>query len=187
MSTENSRREAMNRNPSTNCLPECPTTSGGSAAGAGAKLAITRAMAMKPAAPAAKTTQVSVSAMTTPPSAGRNIRLPCQSMELRATALIICSRRMRRGKNACRVGKSKPTMRAIDPAMASTCHTAIAPLPSRAASRARSAAMVMEVAMSSRRRSTRSAMTPPTRVAAMVGIEVAAPRNPSCNEDPLNS
>ena len=38
--------------------------------------------------------------------------------------------------------------------------------------------MLAEVTMIIRRRSTRSAMTPPTRAAAMVGIEEAAPRNP---------
>ena len=53
-------------------------------------------------------------------------------------------------------GKSKPTMRAIAPAMTSTCHTATASLPSRAARRARRDAMTREVAMISRRRSTRS-------------------------------
>ena len=52
MSTENIRREAMNRMPSANCRPECPTARGMSAAEVGAKPAITRDMAMKPAAPA---------------------------------------------------------------------------------------------------------------------------------------
>ena len=141
-------------------------------------------MATKPAAPTAKTTQVSVSAIIMPPRAGRNIRDPCQSMELRATALIMCSRVMRLGKNACRPGKSKPTMSAIAPAMASTCQTVTTPLPSRRASRARRPAMIVEVAMSIRRRSTRSATTPPTRAAAMVGMEEAAPEESEVQRGP---
>ena len=51
ISTQNIRCEAMNRIPSTNCRPECPVASGTSAGGVGAKLAITRAMAMKPDRP----------------------------------------------------------------------------------------------------------------------------------------
>ena len=47
--------------------------------------------------------------------------------------------------------------------------------------------MKREVAMSIRRRSTRSATTPPASDAMMVGIEDAAPRNPSWSGDPLSS
>ena len=187
ISTQKSRREAMNRIPSTNCRPECPVASGTSAAGVGAKLAITRAMAMKPTAPAAKTAQVSASAITTPPSPGRTMREPCQSMEFSATALIICSRGIRLGKNACRLGKSRPATSAMAAAMARTCQTATTPVPSRAARRTRRPAMIEEVAISIRRRSTRSAMTPPTRAAAMVGIDEAAPRNPRWSGEPLSS
>ena len=177
----------MNRIPSTNCRPECPVASGTSAAGVGAKLAITRDIVTKPSAPTANTTQVSETAITTPPRAGRIIREPCQSMELRETALIMCSRSIRLGKNACWLGKSRPAISAIAAAIASTCHTATMPLPSRTARSARRPAMIEEVAMSIPRRSTRSAMTPPTRAAAMVGMEEAAPRYPSWSGEPLNS
>ena len=143
---------------------------------------------MNPSAPAAKITQVSVSAITTPPRAGNNIREPCQSIELRATALIMCSRPIRLVKNACRLGKSRPAINAMAAAMTSTCHTATTPLPSSTASRARRPAMIEEVAMSIRHRSTRSAMTPPTSAAAMVGIEeAAAPRYPRWRGEPLSS
>ena len=47
--------------------------------------------------------------------------------------------------------------------------------------------MMREVAMSIRRRSTRSATTPPASDATIVGIEEAAPRNPSWRGDPLSS
>ena len=47
--------------------------------------------------------------------------------------------------------------------------------------------MIEEVAISIRRRSTRSAMTPPTRATAMVGIDEAAPRNPRWSGEPLSS
>ena len=179
MTPEISLRDAMNRIPSTNWRPECPTASGMSAAVGGAKPAITRAMAMKPSEEAANTTHVSEIAMTSPPRAGKNILVPCQSMELRATALIMCSRAMRLGKNACRLGKSIPAMSAITAAMTRTCQTATTPLPSRAARSASNPAIRTEVTMSIRRRSTRSAMTPPTRVAAIVGIDEAAPSSPS--------
>ena len=125
--------------------------------------------------------------MITPPTAGKSIRETCQSIELRATALIMSSRGMRLGKNAWWLGKSKPATKAIDPAMASTCHTATTPLPSSRASTARRLAMVVDVTMISLRRSTLSAMTPPASAAAMVGMEEAAPRNPSCRGDPLSS
>ena len=47
--------------------------------------------------------------------------------------------------------------------------------------------MIAEVAISIRRRSTRSATTPPTSAAAMVGMEEAAPRYPSWSGEPLSS
>ena len=179
------RSAAMNRRPSRNSRPEGPA--GACWSLAGGKLAITPAMVANPAAPSANTTQVSLKAMMTPPRAGRNMRVPCQSMELRATALIMCARRMRLGKKDIRAGKSKPTMKAIVPAMARTCHTATVSLASRAARRARRHAVASDVAMSIARRSTRSATTPPASDAMMVGIEDAAPRNPSWRADPLNS
>ena len=81
------RSAAMKRKPSRNSRPEGPT--GACASRTGAKLVITPAMVANPAAPRAKTTHVSLSAMMMPPRPGRNMRVPCHSMELRATALII--------------------------------------------------------------------------------------------------
>ena len=137
---------------------------------------ITPNIAKKPSEQSMNTTHVSVRAMITPPMAGMIMRQDCQIMELRATALIISRRSISAGKKACRVGHSRPEMRACRAAIVRTCHTLTVSVRSRMASNSNKLAVSSEVTMMISRLSSLSAMAPPNSETTMVGIDALAPR-----------
>ena len=145
------------------------------------------AMAAKPTVHRAKMTEVSATAIRTPPIAGNIIRVPCQSIEFSATALIICSGSIRAGKNETRAGRSKPEIRPSTAAITSTCHTATDPVASSSARMASATPASTEVINSTLRRLPRSAINPPASVAMMAGTAMAPPSRPRSRADPLSS
>ena len=83
---------------------------------------------------------------------------------------------MSAGKKAFRAGQSNPETNPNIAPMAITCHMRTASETVSTTSTVSNAADRMDVAISSNRRLTRSATTPPNRLTAMVGNAVAAPR-----------
>ena len=142
---------------------------------------------MKPSPHRTKIREVSVSAMSIPPMAGKIIREPCQSMEFNATALNICLGSINEGKIDDLAGKSKPCTSPSSPEMRRTCQTRTSPVASSAANRSISTVDIPVVKISIVRRLTRSATRPPIRVARMFGTAVAAPSRPRSSGELLSS
>ena len=142
---------------------------------------------MKPIPHMTKISEVSVSAMSSPPIAGKIIRDPCQRIEFNATALIICFGSISAGKIEERDGKSKPCTNPSRAEIKSTCQTRTSSVASSTASIRSRTAEVAVVKIRTERRFIRSATRPPTRVARMVGTAVAAPSRPRSSAESLSS
>ena len=113
--------------------------------------------------------------MMKPATAGAAIRVPGQIEEFKATALIMSLRSMRCGKRERRAGWSKASTAPVRKEMASRCQTLTRSARVMLARKKIRAAVMAWVAMISRRWSTLSAATPPTRFNTMAGSPFASP------------
>ena len=125
--------------------------------------------------------------MMTPATAGAAIRVPGQTDEFIATALIMSRRWIRWGKRARRAGWSKASMAPARKAMASRCHTRTRSSRVSVARPNIRTAITACAATISLRWSSRSAATPPNRLSTMAGTPLASPTYPRASGEPVSS
>ena len=104
-----------------------------------------------------------------------------------ATALGISSLGTICGSRAMRLGRSKALRHPDKKAKVMTCHNAIHPMITRVAIMKKMEAEPSWERIMMRLRSMRSAMTPPMRVNAIVGMAKASPVNPSRSGELVSS
>ena len=135
----------------------------------------TKHMIMKPAVATKNTAAVPAVDMISPATAGAPMRVPCQIAAFSATALAIAGRSIRCGKSACRAGSSNAPNAPVMNAAAIRCHASMRPETVSAPSAPMTSVITIWLSRISRRLSTRSATTPPTRFRTMAGIAAATP------------
>ena len=135
---------------------------------------ITTAMTKNPAAETKSAVPVLTRSIRKPAMAGPTMRVPCQMLEFRATALVITERSIRWGKKAWRAGLSKASTAPVRKAITRMCHTSTTPVMVSRARARMSSPVPPWVQRISTRLSILSANTPPTRLKKMPGMALAA-------------
>jgi hypothetical protein len=120
----------------------------------------------------------SVAAMA-PPADAPKMRAALMVMEFSRTALESCPRGTRSPMNDCRVGLSKTLTKPSASARTNTIHSRMTPVPTSTARSAASTPDESWVTYIVRRRSKRSAMTPPHGPSRKIGRKRAATLRPS--------
>ena len=129
---------------------------------------------------------VPIIATISPAAAGAMIRVPCQTIELSATALIITLRSISWGYSACRAGWSKALTAPDRNASTTMCQTFTTSKNVRKPSRKISDAVASWQKKISFCLSRRSANTPPNRLSAMEVEALARLTMPSASAEPVS-
>jgi len=117
-------------------------------------------------------------AMTTPPSDGPKMPDPLKAMVSRLTAFISSPSATSVGTSDCREGTSKDWVNELKAPMSRTCHTWMRSVYASTASSVADAIIVRLVASRIRRRSRRSATTPPMNANTRRGSAWLTPSRP---------